>query len=346
MFLQSRFGWKVIWWGIVLVCLLTQPVKIQASVPETEYPSYNIIYAYTDAEGSSSDRLAHMFKEYVEEASGGDVAVELFSQGSLGGSAELASGVKDGVVQIISGDMVEVHDEIYSIFEIPRLFENLEAARTAMDHEGELWRAIQEASEERHIKLLTAVPLGFRLLSANRRVEAPQDLQGLKMRVMVGDIPNKFWSLLGAAPVPMDINNLCTALQTGAVEAEENPVYIQYTMNMYKQQKYVVETNHKMFFFTLLMNREYFYDLPEEYQQIILDAADLLNDSAYDAFITNEEDSRRKMMEYGIEFITPSQELTDEMDRYAEQTWDMVRERAGDELVDIALQAAGKIPAE
>ncbi|WP_434309351.1 TRAP transporter substrate-binding protein [Hominifimenecus sp. rT4P-3] len=307
-----------------------------------EAEARQIVYAYCDAEGSMIDMTAKKFKEILEEKSEGRFQVRLYPNGSLGNTSELASGLIDGTITMISGDMTPVYYAPYGVFEMQRLFDSRENAKKAVEKGGEFRTALEKVSEEGNIKLLSCVPAAYRVLSSNKKVEKVEDIEGLKLRLMESDIPMAFWGALKASPTPISIGEVYIALQQGLVEAQENPLSVMIGYNLQEQQKYIVETNHKLFFCEQLMNLEFFNSLSAEDQQLILDVCEEVDAFTYQNAADMEADSVEFLKGQGLEFITPSEEFYAKLDAVAAESYDIVRASVGDELVDLALKAVGK----
>ena len=87
--------------------------------------------------------------------------------------------------------------------------------------------------------------IGFRNLTNNvRPVHTPDDVKGLKIRTLPSEIHQKAWSLVGAQPQAIDFTELYNALQTGVVDAQENPYNIILLGKLYEVQKYLSVTRH------------------------------------------------------------------------------------------------------
>lgn len=110
-------------------------------------------------------------------------------------------------------------------------------------------------------------------MTANREIHTPADMSGLKIRVMENNIQLATWKALGANPTPMAFNEVFTALQQGTIDAQENPVELIYDNKLNEVQSYLIMTKHMYNPLVLAMNLEKFNSLPDEFQQIVLDAA-------------------------------------------------------------------------
>lgn len=103
---------------------------------------------------------------------------------------------------------------------------------------------------------------GFRVMSTNKAVNSFADFKGQKIRTMENSYHLAFWKALGANPTPMSFSEVYIGLQQHTIDAQENPYEVIVSNNLYEQQDYVVETNHLPHLISLIVNDEFFKDLP------------------------------------------------------------------------------------
>jgi tripartite ATP-independent transporter DctP family solute receptor len=116
---------------------------------------------------------------------------------------------------------------------------------------------------------------GFRqTTSKSKPINSPADLAGFKIRVPPSPISLDLFKDLGAAPTVINIAELYTALQTGVVDGQENPLSNIQTQKFYEVQKYCALTNHMWVGYWLVMNGDFWKSLPANYQQIVAAAFD------------------------------------------------------------------------
>jgi tripartite ATP-independent transporter DctP family solute receptor len=108
----------------------------------------------------------------------------------------------------------------------------------------------------------------------NRRpVRSHEDIKGLKIRTTPNPFHIQAFQLLGANPVPMAYSELYSALETGAIDAQEHPLPVLWAAKFYEIQKYLSLTYHAYSPLILVMNKPKFESLPAEYQTILLESA-------------------------------------------------------------------------
>ena len=106
-------------------------------------------------------------------------------------------------------------------------------------------------------------------MSTNKPVYSFSDFKGQKIRTMENSYHLAFWKAIGANPTPMSFSEVYIGLQQHTIDAQENPYEVIVSNNLYEQQDYVVETNHLPHLISLIVNDDFFRDLPEDEQEIM-----------------------------------------------------------------------------
>ena len=157
--------------------------------------------------------------------------------------------------------------------DLPFLFRDNVHARRAMD--GALGHYLTKRIEDRkNYKILGYLENGFRQISNSvGAIRHPDDMKGLKIRVLPSDIHSRFFELLGASPIRMDLTKAITDIQTGALDAQENPYTNTTTYGVHNYHKHHTLSNHFYISRAIMCNRSQFYIWPEPLKQAIIEAA-------------------------------------------------------------------------
>lgn len=124
------------------------------------------------------------------------------------------------------------------MFELPFLFPSPEAAYAVLD--GPIGRELLDELERVQLKGLAYAERGFRNLTNDvRPVYTPQDVAGLKVRVMENPVYIDTFQTLGANTVPMAWTEALTAMQQGTIDGQENPINVIYSFRLYEPQRYL-----------------------------------------------------------------------------------------------------------
>lgn len=213
-------------------------------------------------------------KELVEEKSDGQIIIEGYPDGQLGGEREMLEGVQRGTLEmgLISSVVYGAFDERASAIDIPYLVTNFEEAEKLMD--GPVGEALAGIFEENGMKVLSWGHNDFRIISNNvKPIKKPEDLNGIKMRTPENEVLTEWFEQQGALPTPLPFPDLYNALQQGVVDGQDNGPILTYAAKFAEIQKYLTVTNHQYSPIGFIINEEFFNSLSEEHQKILTESA-------------------------------------------------------------------------
>jgi C4-dicarboxylate-binding protein DctP len=263
--------------------------------------------------GTPLDKGWRVFKEYVESASGGQIKVDLYPAGQLGGMRELFEGVKLGAYPIAQGDegaMASFYKP-FLIVSIPYLFPNEEVGMRFYRSDFFRNKINKGLIEHTGVRFLAGASYGFRCFTNNKRpIKTPADLKGLKIRVMETPLFVTFVRSMGAGATPISFTELYTALQQGTVDGQENPVGIIADQKFFEVQKYLTIDEHVLGVNSMLINEKFLQGLPENLREIIITGAHLetyveTGGRAYEAHVESLGFLKKKGMQ--VTNLTPEQ---------------------------------------
>jgi TRAP-type transport system periplasmic protein len=229
-----------------------------------------------------------VFKNYIENASNGAIAVELFIGTQLCSKGdECLAGVADGSIDVYistSGGAAGLFPYI-QVLDLPYLMSDDRVAEDVLsgDFVRELRTMVMADSDDK-IRLMTIGNTGGWRSYANtkKRITSPADLAGMKMRTVPADLPQTLARALGAAPTPIAWPELFTSLQTGVVEGTANGITD--IMNMKFPDaglKYLTLDNHSYMGAFWWMSNDRFTGMSEDHQKIILDGFSALQQATF-----------------------------------------------------------------
>ena len=219
-----------------------------------------------------------VFKNYVESASNGAIAVELFIGTQLcSKGAECLQGVADGSIDVYistSGGAAGIFPYV-QILDVPYLMSDDRIAEHVLsgDFTRKL-RAMALKDSGNKIRLMTVGNTGGWRNFANtkRRVQSPGDMSGLKIRTVVADLPQELVRALGASPTPIPWPELFTSFQTGVVEGSKNGITDIMGMKFPDAGlKYVTLDGHAYMGALWWMNNDKFMSMPEGLRTVVAD---------------------------------------------------------------------------
>ena len=222
--------------------------------------------------GSAQNIVAEKFKELIEQRSKNNIKVQIFDSASLGNETEILQQVQMNTVQmaIVTGGPFDTFDAMESVINYPFLFKNYKQADTILD--GPLGAELLKSLEASGFKGLCFSENGFRNLTNNKRpVKRPEDINGLKIRVMVSPVHKAIWQALGANPVPMPWP-IYTELEQGVIDGQENPLWVMEIYKFYEIQKYMTLTRHVYSFHIDVASLQWWQTLNVKTQKMIQEA--------------------------------------------------------------------------
>lgn len=187
---------------------------------------------------------AEAFAKSVAERTQGRVRVQIFPSGALGNERDMNEGIQLGTIDfgITSTAALGSFVPALQLMDLPFLFRNAAHARAVID--GPIGADMLKAINERNLVGLAFGEIGFRHISANKRINTPDDLKGVKLRSQNNPVHLGAWRALGSQPTVIGFTELYAALQSGVVDANEQPLSIHVSSKFFEVQKHLTLTNH------------------------------------------------------------------------------------------------------
>ena len=263
-------------------------------------------FALTVAATHPYSIAAQNFASIVEEKSGGNMKVELYYDGSLGGDSELMDAMQmNGVTFTLMGPAsVQTLCPMYNFFDLPCLFETREAVYAFQSSEAVQSLLAADELVSNGVRGLGFYENGWYLISNNKNaITEISQLKGMKMRSMTSDMAIKSWEALGVQPVTMAFGELFVALQNGTVDGQETTIGSFYSSQFYEVQKQLTQSNRIFHVMTFLTSEQAWQGLTEAQQAIIRAAVEESSISHKDYMTTFNEDAIKDMTEnYGVTY--------------------------------------------
>lgn len=216
---------------------------------------------------------ARAFKEEVERRSEGRIEVNLFPNRALGDEKAMLEGMRLGTVDlaVMSSAVNSSIVPEFAITDLPFLFANETQARAVLD--GEVGQALAEKVKDKGLLVLGYMEGGFRNLVNNvRPINTPDDMKGVKFRVIQSPIYIEMVESLGGNAVPMAWGEVFTAVQQGTIDGLEAPPSVIEQNKFAEVVKYLSMSNHTYSALEFMMSKRKFDSLPEDLQAIVLEA--------------------------------------------------------------------------
>ncbi|OCX64478.1 ABC transporter substrate-binding protein [Thioclava sp. SK-1] len=272
----------------------------------------------------------------LDEKTGGMMKMTGFWGGALGGDLQATQALRSGVQEAVvtsSSPLVGIEPAL-GVFDLPFLFRSNEEAYAVMD--GEFGDFLNEKLEGVGLINLAYWENGFRNVSNSKRpITKWEDLDGLKMRVMQNNIFLDTFSNFGANATPMSFGEVFSALETKAIDAQENPYVTIDTSKFYEVQSYISETKHTYTPFLFLFSKPIFDTYSPEEQAALRECAVVGRDVEREVIQTLNQESLAKMEKAGLKFNTVSPEEQVRMLEKSQPVYETHKVEIGADVVDM-----------
>lgn len=244
--------------------------------------------------------------EKVYEKSDGHMRIDIYPSGQLGSERENVEMLQIGSLAItkVSAAIMEGFAPSYRIFGLPYIFIDREHTQRVLD--GDVGREILEDGEKFWLRGLAFYDAGSRsFYTKDRPIEHPDDLRGLKIRVMQSPSAVNMIRAFGGSPTPISWGELYTALQGGVVDGAENNPPSFYLSHHYEVCNYYSLNEHSTIPDVLLISTKIWNNLTPQEQQWLQEAADESAVYQRELWIESERHSLQMIEEAGVTIIYP-----------------------------------------
>lgn len=243
----------------------------------------------------------------LEQATNGRLSIQMYPAMQLGGEKEMIEQAQVGALQfarISVGPVGTIIDEL-NVFNLPFMFRNEEHMRKVIDGQigDELLEKISNNPQTRLIALAW-MDAGSRNVYTRRPVRKPEDLKGLKIRMMGNPIFVDTMNAMGGNGISMGFNELYNAMQTGVVDGAENNAPTFVTHNHHQITKYFSFTEHLIIPEILVFSRRTWETLSKEDQDLIRKLAREAQAEERQLWDAMVKESMEKLKAAGVEFVT------------------------------------------
>lgn len=211
-----------------------------------------------------STQAMEKWGELLAKKTDGRLTINIIPGGTLGGDRELLQQLSSGEIDVdLSSPVVMQYvAPAYQCLEAEYIYEN-------EDQGFKVWRGAigKEASDamkgQYGIEIAAVGRRGGRVVTANKKIEKPEDLAGLKFRV-TNDLRSQVFSAFGAQPAPLPLSELYGALRQGVFDGQENPLSTIYSLRFHEVQPFISLTYHVWTYNLVLVNSRFYEGLGED----------------------------------------------------------------------------------
>ena len=252
------------------------------------------------------------FKEVLAAETEGTVEVQIFPNAQLGSEEEASQMVKLGLIAASASSTaggLSTSVPQAELFNLPFIFRDLEHCYKVLDGPTGQWLA--EIVEDK----LNCVVLGYwfsgirNVWNDKRPILKPDDLRGVKIRVMSSPIIIESFNALGAQATPMAFGELYSALQMGVVDGAETDHLDLLYEKFHEVTKYISYTNHMFLVVALIFSKKMYNKLPPDVQVAVLKAGRESVVAEREAMDVFTDSALAELKKLGLEFYEVDKSL-------------------------------------
>ena len=147
------------------------------------------------------------------------------------------------------------------------------------------------------------------MLSNNKHpVTSPEDMKGLKIRVMDSPIYIEMFTEMGASPTPMAYSEVYTALQQGTVDGQDNPYSIFVSTKYYEVQQYFTDLSHTFDFTAFVMSNDVLMSLNDATRELLIECGKEAEEYQHEVSMEDEAANIQAIKDNGVEIYNLSDE--------------------------------------
>lgn len=283
------------------------------------------------------------FADYVNKKTNGAISIKTFPFGQLGSETSMAEQVQTGTLQMatITTAVLQNYVPPVAVIDLPFLFPDRKTAYAVLD-DPKVQEKIFGYMPAKGFVGIGWTENEFRdITNTQRDIRKPEDMKGLKIRVMKSPIYLDTFKALGASPVDLAFPQIYSALQNGTIDAQENPLLTSVLIKATEITKHVTKTGHILTECIIIVNPDFWKKLSPDQQKIFREAAKV-------AIKTNREVNAELMnklpktgesvAEYckknGVKVIDLTPAEREQFKKAMTSVWDTYRKKIGPELFD------------
>jgi tripartite ATP-independent transporter DctP family solute receptor len=326
---------------LVPAVLLSATMLTAVHAGPAEAQDRRLKFGYSVHETNPLGKGATRFSELVAEKSGQKIAVRNYPATQLGSETQMISATQGGVQEMVgvsSAPLVGLVKE-FALFDLPFFFADAGEADAVLD--GPVGRQLLDKLTDKGLVGLCFWENGFRHVTNSKHpIGKPEDIEGLKLRTMQNPVYIDAFNTLGANAVPMPWPEVYSALETGAIDAQENPFSIVSANKLDEVQKYLSVTRHGYSPYVVMVGKKLWDKLDDGERTILQDSCVEARD--YQRKLNREEDAKI-VAELGAKGMQINELTPDQMARLKQMLEPVVAKYTKEVGEDLVNQARAEI---
>ena len=262
--------------GLLALLLLLTGCQLTAYPVDHEQLSEKerlvIRFSHVVGEDTPKGLAARKFASLMKERSDGYIEVQVFPNSILYKDGEEMEALSNNDIQMIAPATSKVTKIVpeWSVIDLPFAFDSYEEVHAYI--KGKTGQKMVSKLDQQGLVMLGMWDNGFKqLTNRDYPIKQPADVNGLNMRIMPSDIIEQQFQLFGASAMKLDFNNVFQSLDEGVIDAQENTMSNITSKSLHNRQQYLTVSNHGYLGYVLLMNKQFWGELPDDVRLLIED---------------------------------------------------------------------------
>lgn len=260
--------------------------------------------AHSSAPDSARDLGAKKFKEVIEAETNGQVTVEIYPSSQMGSPTEQVQAVQLGNLEmsIVPTAFMGGFEPLITLTDIPFLFPN-DKDKLLELQQSDAMRQLLDKTDGVGIKTLGIWHTGYKQFTGPKPLNTVESFKGLKFRAMPSPVIFEQFRTLSSSPTDIPFAETYNALQTGTIDAQENPLDTSFDMKFHEVQDYTTITDHGVLDQLIIINKDFYDGLDQSVKDAMDNAFIAGRDVTVEKTYENIERVRQIMEDSGMEFV-------------------------------------------
>ncbi|WP_397473095.1 TRAP transporter substrate-binding protein [Pusillimonas sp.] len=275
-----------------------------AGVSAASAAGFTMKIAHSANPGESRDLGAHRMADLLNGKNSCDLKVQVYPSSQLGGSNDMIQLLQLGSVEstLLPASFLVGFQPLLGIMDLPYYFPD-DPQKLLEIHKSQAMKDLLDTTTSKGIVSLNVWHTGYKEWTGPRPMVTPEDYRGLTARVMPSQVLVEQNRLLGLQNVSMNFGETYSALQNGAIQAQDNPITLIQSMKFYEVQKYMTMTDHGTLDQVFMVSKKWWDQLPESCQGEIREAADAAAVVSYETTQKGIEEALKVFKSAGMEVV-------------------------------------------
>jgi C4-dicarboxylate-binding protein DctP len=326
---------------LIPMTLIIQLV-LTSCTPDDQEKTFVIKFPHVTAPATPKGQGAERLRQLVDERLGGRVKVEVYPSSQLMNDDDSLEALAFGEVQMIAVSLSKF-DRLtprFQVFDLPFLFTDLQEVE---DFQGSATgQLLLRTLEDKGFLGLGFWHNGMKQFGAPIPLNNPADAAGLKFRIMVSDVLQAQILAMDAVPQKMAFGEVYQALQSGAIDAQENTWSNIWSQKFFEVQPYITESNHGYIGYFVAVNMQFWNSLPDdirtELEAIVAEVTAEVNAGAQ---AINQEHRDRVLATGKSALVELNQDDLENWRALMRPVWDQFADEIGADVMQAAVAGKG-----